>query len=107
MTNTSPILTIAELETIVGGAGIGFPGAEAGQALGMGIEGTFKAMKQPDAPNIGGAINNFNQSGWNPVYNAIQGVGNYFQNNAGSTYTPASMGANGSITPGSLTPPGQ
>jgi hypothetical protein len=100
-TNGPAILSSTDLEGIVGGKGLGFPAAEAGQALGMGIEGTFKAANSPSASGF----HDMNRS-----YNPMLAVPSFFSNTLtgsppGSTYSPATMNPGGSITPGTLTPP--
>lgn len=92
-------LTPSDLDEVVGGEG---PGpADFGSALGMGIEGSFKALNQSDAPGWAGvnnAINTVNQ--YNPFAWAANGARNYFADRTGGTYTPATANQDGSINQG-------
>jgi hypothetical protein len=96
---TQTTLAPSDLEEVVGGEG---PGpADFGSALGMGIEGTYKALNQSDAPGWNGvsnAINTVNQ--YNPFAWAVSGARNYFADRTGGTYVPATANGDGSINQG-------
>jgi hypothetical protein len=95
-------LTPSDLDEVVGGEG---PGpADFGSALGTGIEGSFKALNQSDAPGWAGvnnAINTVNQ--YNPFAWAVNGARNYFTDRTGGSYTPATANPDGSVNQGFMT----
>ncbi|MFN0252996.1 MAG: hypothetical protein ACKV2T_39340 [Kofleriaceae bacterium] len=93
-------ITASDLDGVTGGKGLGpFPGAEVGSAAGQGILSTVQ-----NRGNIANAFSDAHRWGHEKGWGAINSVGNYFNNNVGSTYTPATMNPGGSITPGVFTP---
>ncbi|MEP6862764.1 MAG: hypothetical protein ABJE66_19215 [Deltaproteobacteria bacterium] len=99
-------LTSDQLDQVNGGAG--FPADALGESLKLGAEGTIKAMNQSDAPSLRQGLSNFKTN----VGNGMSAIGNYFNPSPGhgapgDTYNPASLGSNGSITPGSFSAPGE
>jgi len=106
MRNTSRLLQLssAQLVTVSGGAGA--PIEAGAEALKLGLEGTFKAFNQSDAPSLSQGISNFKTN----VGNIGSSIGNYFNPSPGhgapgDTYNPASMNSSGGITPGSFSAP--
>ena len=107
MRNTKALLQLTsdQLDNVTGGAGA--PIEAGAEALKLGVEGTFKAFNQSDAPSLRQGLSNFKTN----VGNIGSSIGNYFNpkpgNGApGDTYNPASMNSSGGITPGSFSAPG-
>ena len=78
------VISPSELEGVSGG--------DLGTALAQGIEGTWKALHQPDAPSwedVKNKVNSLNES-YNPVYWGLKRVKNYFFGpKGGSNPSPA------------------
>jgi hypothetical protein len=105
MKTTLQQLTSAQLDNVTGGAGA--PIEAGAEALKLGVEGTFKAMNQSDAPSLRQGLSNFKTN----VGNIGSAIGNYFNPSPGhgapgDTYHPAAMNSSGGITPASFSAPG-
>jgi hypothetical protein len=111
LVSTSAALEPDKLERVNGAGGPSLSPSDLGAAAGQGIEGTFKALNQSDAPGWSGfanSINSFNQN-YNPIYWGLNGANNYFNPSPGNgapgdTYIPASMNSSGGIDPGGFAP---
>ena len=69
----------------------GVSGGDVGTALAQGIEGTWKALHQPDAPSwedVKNTVNSFNKS-YNPIYWGLKRVKNYFTGSKGGAKPPS------------------
>jgi hypothetical protein len=76
------VISPSELEGVSGG--------DVGTALAQGIEGTWKALHQSDAPSwedVKNTVNSFNEN-YNPIYWGLKRVKNYFSGPKGGTSSP-------------------
>src|SRR5258706_6823993 len=76
------VISPSELEGVSGG--------DVGTALAQGIEGTWKALHQPDAPSwedVKNTVNSFNEN-YNPIYWGLKRAKNYFFGPKGGTNPP-------------------
>lgn len=76
------VISLSELEGVSGG--------DFGTALAQGIEGTWKALHQPDAPSwedVKNTVNSFNEN-YNPIYWGLKRAKNYFYGPKGGTNPP-------------------